>query len=137
MAMLATRKTGNPIIDWMRSPQQIMGMVTPYPSWAYPAAGMKLGTKLLIAGAGVGAVGVASYLGGSKIAQDAALKQTAKTGDYFITAQPGSTVNLTNPTTGAIQQKETSTQSATQIDTGGITTILLVVAAVAALSILK
>lgn len=139
MAILATRKTGNWLLDSLRSPENILGTgIVGYPSWAYPAkSGIKMSTKIIAAGAGVAAVGVASFLGGQKISQDAALKQTAKTGDYYITAQPGSSVNLTNPTTGSIQQKETSTQAATQLDTGGITTILLVVAAIAALSIFK
>jgi len=130
MAILATRKTGNWFLDALRSPDNIFGM-------GAATSGIKMSTKLIVAGAGVGAVGIASFLGGQKLSQDAALKQTAKTGDYNITAQPGSTVNLNQPATGAISQKETSTQNATQIDAGGISTILLIVAAIAALSILK
>lgn len=122
--LAGSKKTGNILWDILRSPDTSL-----MPGGAILAAPMKIGTKLLIAGSAVGATAAYSYFQKNGIGQS----QQAATGGYTITAQPGSTVNIEKPTTGSIDQK----QEATQIDTSGLMSILMIGAVVMVLMMFK
>jgi len=128
MQLAASKKTGNWLWDVLRSPD-----VSLMPTGAILGAPMKVGTKVLIAGSAVAATAAYSYFQKNGIGQTQ--KQDATTGGYVITAQPGSTVNIDKPTTGAIDQKQEAT--ATQLETGGIMSILMVAAVIVVLMMFK
>jgi len=124
MQLAGTKKTGNWLWDTLRSPEMIM------PGGAIFAP-MKIGTKVALAATAIGATAAFSYFQKNGIGQTQ--KQAAATGGYTITAQPGSTVNIEKPTTGAIEQAQT----AQAVDTGGIMSILMVAAVVVVLMMFK
>jgi hypothetical protein len=128
MQLAASKKTGNWLWDTLRSPD-----VSLMPSGAILAAPLKIGTKVLIAGSAVAATAAYSYFQKNGIGQDQ--KQKATTGDFIINAEPGSTVRIDKPTTGSIDQSQAAT--ATQLETGGIMSILMIAAVIVVLMMFK
>lgn len=120
-------------LPWEKSLQEHLNELSNpiLPTGAIISAPLKLSTKLIAAGAVVAGAGVYSYLQKNGIQQ--AQTQKAETGGYTITAQPGSTVNIEKPTTGAIDQA--ATQTATQMDMSWM--LILGIIAIGGLMLLK
>jgi len=130
MQLATSKKTGNVLWDFFRDP-----MTTLMPGGAILATPLKLGTKLVIAGGAVAATAAYSYFQKNGIGQTQEQKQAATTGGYTITAEPGSTVNIEKPTTGAIDQSQAATQTATQIDMSWL--LIIGIIAIGGLMLLK
>lgn len=120
-------------LPWEKSLQEHLNELTNpiLPTGAIIGMPLKLGTKLLIAGTAVAGVAAYSYFQKNGIQQ--AQTQKAETGGYTITAQPGSTVNIEKPTTGAVEQAQTAT--ATQTDMSWL--LIIGIIAIGGLMLLK
>jgi len=122
MAMLMQRDWGNPILNALADPGQILGMtgggVNPFVvAGVIPKTGITLGTKLAV-GAGLGAGAGLLYLagkGGIGQTSSQVANPSVPTNYNFYQVPGGGTQNITNPKGGTATTTQTSDQKATSI----------------------
>jgi hypothetical protein len=108
------------------------GFYGPFGIGAVTGGGLASVPKI-IGAAGIGALG--AFLLGQKMNQTATQTGMATTGGYTFYAQPGSTLNLTNPQTGQATTQQTQQQQ--QLDLSGISGILMIAAVIAVIMMLR
>lgn len=134
MMLAGSKKTGNILWDTLRSPD-----VSLMPTGAFLSTPMKLGTKLLLAGSAVAAVGAASYMGGQKQALSSSQKAiaAAPTNYNFYQTPGGGAMTINQPSGGVASTDQKTNQTATQLETGGIMSILMIAAVVMVLMMFR